>query len=201
MEQVADERAFAPEEPDPRTMRRTAMLSRPAPYLHALWVAALCALVSACSQYTGAAENVDSDAGSSASISAGGSSQVADTPTVPAEAVDAVWRLPSRFTGLSPSTQSFSVEVSRVECNSGVTGEVLAPTVEEGQRKVVVTFKVAPDEPGNEDCQANEWISSTVRLGEPLGQRSLYDGECQPAATAPGLCRPRGLRYPLARPR
>lgn len=160
-------------------------------------------LVSACSPGTGAPERAASDAGSSASIVDGRSSQDTEAPSDRVERVDAVWRLPEDEY-LEPSTQSFTVEVSRVPCNSGVTGEVLAPTVEEGKRRVVVTFSVAPDDTlGNEDCQGNDWVTHTVRLLEALGERSLFDGECLPeaTATAPGLCRPGGLRYPLARPR
>lgn len=158
-------------------------------------------LVSACSQYPAASEQDARDADSSFVAGEGSTQDVAD-PADGSQGVDAVWRLPDGVQP-DPTAKSFAVEVSRVGCNSGVTGEVLAPTVEEVNQEVVVTFTVLPETTGAVDCQGNDWVPSTVRLSEALGERSLYDGECLPSATAtaPGLCKLDGLRYPLARPR
>jgi hypothetical protein len=157
-------------------------------------------LVSACSQYPPPAEQDVSDADSS-QVASEGSNEDADQPVGDVEGADAIWRVPEGVE-LDSSARSFPVDVYRVSCNSGVTGEVLAPTVEEVGQRVVVTFTVVPAT-GGVTCRANVGVSSTVRLSRPLGGRSLYDGECLPASTAaaPGLCRLGGLRYPLARPR
>ena len=174
------------------------MRSDGAPRLVGLWIVTLCALLSACSQYSGAERAADEDY--SPATATEGNSREADAPSHRAYGADAVWQVPDGAV-LDPSTRSFAVEVSRVECNSGETGEVLEPTVREGARKVVVTFRVLSDDSDTDlkTCVGNEWVPSTVRLSEALGQRTLYDGECLPeaTATAPGLCGAGGLRYPV----
>lgn len=64
--------------------------------------------------------------------------------------------------------------VSRIACNSGVTGEVLAPDVQIRDSDVVVTFTVQPENAGPYE----------VRLNEPIGNRPLIDGQCLPGGEA-----------------
>jgi hypothetical protein len=108
----------------------------------------------------------------------------------------AVWR-PMSKEPLDTSTTRFTAEVSRLACNSGVTGEVLPPKVELNKDEVIVTFTVAPQDPGGGDCQSNNWVAYPVNLNEPLGERMLIDGACSPGTEALGtaFCNRDGLRY------
>ena len=80
---------------------------------------------------------------------------------------------------LQDSSTTFVALVSRVACNNGVTGEVLAPDVRMTGTEVIVTFTVAakPNEPA--PCQGNDEVPYQVDLGEPLGGRALVDGVCR----------------------
>lgn len=104
-------------------------------------------------------------------------------PTAEPEAGDpAIWFIdPSE----SPSTDrsTFRAQVSRLGCNSGVTGEVLRPGVVITVDEVIITFNVAHDPDGG-DCPSNDLVSYEVDLGEPVGQRVLVDGACAPGAAA-----------------
>ena len=87
--------------------------------------------------------------------------------------------------------------VTRVGCNSGVTGKVEEPEVEVKSDRVIVTFVVSPGEPGSADCQGNPEVPFLLTLPEPLGNRALADGQClgndEVAGTA--FCADGGLRY------
>lgn len=50
----------------------------------------------------------------------------------------------------------------RVECASGVTGEVLPLDVEEGEAQVVITAAVAHNHETAADCQGNEPVLVTM---------------------------------------
>lgn len=119
--------------------------------------------------------------------------------TSQAPAVDgapAVWELQADQQ-LTASSTGFAVLVSRLDCNSGVTGEVLTPDVEIGDAEIVVTFEVAPDDAGAADCQGNEWVPYEVTLDEPIGDRALIDGQCRPGGAAEDtvFCDPEPSRW------
>lgn len=95
----------------------------------------------------------------------------------------AVWFLAPDRTPAASST-SLAVLVSRLDCNSGVTGEVLPPEIRKSESEIVVTFAVAPRSPGAASCQSNNQVPYEVDLGEPIGRRSLIDGECLPGGQA-----------------
>lgn len=101
-------------------------------------------------------------------------------------------------TALTSSSSFFTAHVSRLECSSGVTGDVLAPEVEYAAERVVVTFEVAENDEGDASCQSNAPVSYDVVLEEPLGDRLLVDGGCLPGAEAAstGLCGRDGTRWP-----
>jgi hypothetical protein len=98
-----------------------------------------------------------------------------------------------------PDATRFTALVSRVACNSGETGEVLTPRIEERHDRVVVTFTVAPQLAGGSyDCQSNTPVRVEVQLAEPVGNRPIEDGACR--TTLPNgqpVCRD-GMRYPAA---
>lgn len=90
----------------------------------------------------------------------------------------ATWILPEA-TELDASTQTFDIAVTRIECASGVTGEVLPLEIAEGEVQVVITATVARNRGGNATCQGNDEVIVAVALEEPLGDRELVDGVCE----------------------
>ena len=95
----------------------------------------------------------------------------------------AVWNLkPDQ--SLEVSSTTFTALVSRLGCNGGVTGQVLAPEIRMSGSEVVVTFSVAPKQPGPATCPGNDEVSYQVDLGEPLQGRAIVDGQCLPGREA-----------------
>jgi hypothetical protein len=91
---------------------------------------------------------------------------------------DATWRLAPPVE-LDSETTTFEILVSRVECNSGVTGTVKEPSVEFGDEDVVITVRVSPGSPQAATCQGNNEVPYTLRLDQPIGDRVLIDGGCR----------------------
>ena len=87
--------------------------------------------------------------------------------------------------------------MTRVGCNSGVTGEAEDPEVEVKSDRAIVTFVVTPGEPGTADCQGNPEQPFLLTLPELPGSRALAAGQClandDVARTA--FCADGGLRY------
>lgn len=96
-----------------------------------------------------------------------------------------------------PDATMFTALVSRVACNSGETGEVLRPRIEETPDRVVVTFTVAPQPPGTYGCPGNKHVRVEVRLAEPVGKRVIEDGACRMTLqNGQPVCRD-AMRYPV----
>ena len=115
---------------------------------------------------------------------------------LPGDTADASWKLaPGQEVG--PTSRELEVLVTRVECNSGVTGQVEKPEIEVKSDRVIVTFVVTPGRAGSADCQGNPEVAFRLTLPEPLGDRALADGQClskdDVARTA--FCADDGLRY------
>ncbi len=114
----------------------------------------------------------------------------------------AVWELGSDAS-LTASSQTFTAMVSRLACSGGETGEVFEPTVESTAEQVMVTFTVAPLPEGDHTCPGNDRVPFVVDLGEPLGERSLWDGACDTGeATRTSFCASEaggGQRWPADR--
>lgn len=81
--------------------------------------------------------------------------------------------------GSEVSARSTAIEVlvSRLACNSGITGEILGPQVAASATKITVTFAVSPDSDGG-FCVFNDQVPVRVDLGGPIGERVLVDGGC-----------------------
>lgn len=79
---------------------------------------------------------------------------------------------------ITPETTSLDVEVTRIECASGVTGDLLAPVVSYDEDRVTIRIDAAPRGMGAANCQGNDAVPVTVELAEPLGERVLIDGGC-----------------------
>ena len=115
---------------------------------------------------------------------------------MPGDTAAASWKIaPGEEVG--PTSKQLQVLVTRVGCNSGVTGNVEEPEIEVNSDRVIVTFVVTPGEPGSADCQGNPDVHFRLTLPEPLGSRALADGQCltndDVASTA--FCADGGLRY------
>ncbi|WP_341229988.1 hypothetical protein [Nocardioides salarius] len=109
----------------------------------------------------------------------------------------AVWR-PAPGAVIDEQTTTFDVVVSRVECSSGRTGDVVDPDIEMRPDEVVVRFRVSPGTPREATCPGNEWVPYSVALEGPLGDRRLVDGECLDRGAGAGTseCRDdQGVRY------
>lgn len=96
-------------------------------------------------------------------------------PTVPPTGDIAIWSL-APGQDLNQDSTEFTALVTRLGCNSGVTGQVMGPGVVITGSRVVVSFTVPPSPGGL--CPGNDSVSVKVRLAEPLGGRALVDGQC-----------------------
>jgi hypothetical protein len=98
----------------------------------------------------------------------------------------------------SPDATSFTARVTRLGCNSGVTGTVLRPGVVVTDEEVVVTFTVEADPDGG-FCPSNDWVDVEVDVGQPIGTRTLVDGACTDGSRAGSTtsCENDGRRWPL----
>lgn len=98
----------------------------------------------------------------------------------------------------SSLSASFTAMVTRLDCSDGVTGQVLDPVIEAGADQVVITFSVAPLDPALEyTCPSNDAAPVSVRLDEPLGERTLVDGAClgDSAASQTAACETGSVRW------
>ena len=108
---------------------------------------------------------------------------------------EATWDL-SKGQAPDSDTTAFTVEVTRLGCNSGETGTVNDPDIKMTDTQVVITFTVSPGEPGSADCQGNNAVSYDVALPEALGERELVDGGCDSTeASSTTSCEPSSVRY------
>jgi hypothetical protein len=103
--------------------------------------------------------------------------------TTPAQGDPAVWVLPDP-NALTPDSREFTADVTRLACSSGVTGTVLEPTIQEDADRVVVTFTVEPRPTGSAFCNGGPPVPTVVHLKNPIGQRQLVDGSCEPGGAA-----------------
>lgn len=87
----------------------------------------------------------------------------------------ATWELRQDVTATS---RSLDIGVTRLDCASGVTGEVLDPRVTYETERIVVEVDVAPIGDGAQDCQGNDVVPVTLELEEEVGERQLVDGAC-----------------------
>lgn len=116
-------------------------------------------------------------------------------PTDPEPGDAAVW-VTNSSEPPSPESSTFTALVSRLGCNSGVTGQVLHPGIRASETDIIVTFTVEPDPDGG-DCPTNDLVPFEVYLGQRLGDRVLVDGACSgdEGAGRTSFCDPDGVRW------
>ena len=77
-----------------------------------------------------------------------------------------------------PESTSIPIEVSRLECAGGSTGEVAGANVTYEERRILIEALVVPLPPGAYTCQGNDVSPYNVQLEQPLGDRELVDAAC-----------------------
>ena len=103
----------------------------------------------------------------------------------------ATWTLVDSERVTATST-TVTIEVTRAECSSGVTGAIAQPVVSLGIDDIIIRVDAEPL-PGNEpqNCQGNDSVQMTVSLHEPIGDRALVDAACLKARqSAPASAKP-----------
>lgn len=94
----------------------------------------------------------------------------------PVEGDPASWVLADP-TSVTPESTALDLLVTRIGCSSGVTGEVLRPTVTYTDDAVLVRAQVGPEIDGGL-CPGNPQVPYTLNLTEPVGARQLVDEIC-----------------------
>ncbi len=97
--------------------------------------------------------------------------------STPVDGAVALWEL-APGQNLNESTTSLAILVTRLECNSGVTGSVNPPAVTVTDESIIITATVSPVASGVASCQGNDQVAHQLDLPEPLGDRRLIDGAC-----------------------
>lgn len=102
--------------------------------------------------------------------------------SVPSDAPDstgapATWQLVDPG-GVTSDSTTLEVEVTRLDCANGVTGDLLAPVVTYEEDRVTIRIDAAPNALAAANCQGNDAVPVSVPLSEPLGRRTLIDGAC-----------------------
>ena len=86
--------------------------------------------------------------------------------------------------------------MTRVGCSGGVQGDPQTPKIEFTESEIQITFRI---EPRIDDgtCQGTPGVPFQVDLSEPIGGRTIVDGECHPGSTAwaTSFCLEEGVRY------
>jgi hypothetical protein len=108
---------------------------------------------------------------------------VAPLARTPGLGAPAVWT-PDPGNPPSPDRSTFTALVTRLGCNDGTTGRVGTPGVTGSETEVIVTFTVKFASEGYHACPGNDQVAVEVDLGQPLGDRVLLDGACQPSGAA-----------------
>ncbi|MGL3804885.1 hypothetical protein ACSYDW_02210 [Paeniglutamicibacter sp. R2-26] len=105
------------------------------------------------------------------------------------------WKLHDRD-ALTPQSTTLQLEVTRLECSSGVTGKVLAPQARFHDDRILLSTHVEPLAAGAYGCQGNKPVPLTVVLPEPVGTRMIIDAACLggPAAGTEA-CADGGIRW------
>lgn len=95
----------------------------------------------------------------------------------PQVGVIATW-VPTQPDSIDPHTQHLEIFVTRLECASGKTGELLKPVISVGDKDIVIRVDAKVRPAGADTCQSNAPVRVSIQLPGPLGNRSLVDAAC-----------------------
>lgn len=105
-----------------------------------------------------------------------------------------MWHLEDPDAVTSAST-TLDLLVTRVECASAFTGEVLSPQVTVSETEISIRTEVEwIDVSGGALCPGNPHVRVTVELSEPIGVRVLVDEGCLRFDTT-SHCTDGGIRW------
>jgi len=99
-----------------------------------------------------------------------------------ADTVNAQWSLMDSAT-VTPESTSLDLGVMRIDCGSGVTGDITGTHIDYSNENITIGMVVEPLGQNPQTCQSNETVPYTLELDQPIGQRTLIDASC----TAPDL--------------
>ena len=100
----------------------------------------------------------------------------------------AIWEISSPET-LDADVERVEIEVSRLGCSNGETGDITEVDVVAGEGQIAIRASVEPLYGSAYNCLGNNAVPTTVDLGEPLGDRELIDGACEhERAAATRIC-------------
>ena len=102
---------------------------------------------------------------------------VVPTTSTAVEGAIALWDL-APGERIDADSTTVTALVTRLGCNSGVTGDVNTPAVAVTAGEIVITFTVSPLQTGVASCPGNDQVEYLIELPEPLGDRQLIDGAC-----------------------
>lgn len=130
--------------------------------------------------------------------SGGGPGASASPPSAVRETGDtATWQVAAADT-VDVETTALTLEVTRLGCSGGVTGDLLAPWIVYEDDRIVIQVDAAPLGDDAYDCQGNDAVPVEVELEEPIGDRELVDGAClEGEATATAACADGAVRWPV----
>lgn len=98
--------------------------------------------------------------------------------------------------GHSPESTTLHLNVSRLGCSNGVTGQVLEPDLQYMEERILIRTDVAALDDGAYNCPDNDQVPVTVELTEPIGRRQLVDAVCLDAAAGDTTsCEDGGIRW------
>ncbi|NLG22665.1 MAG: hypothetical protein GX555_14685 [Actinomycetales bacterium] len=103
------------------------------------------------------------------------SHEPADPPATVGEA--ATWQL-QQPEFVNPHAQGLMVEVTRLGCSGGETGEVLEPQVAYDNDRIIIRTDVAPLTGDTYTCQGNDAVPVEIQLEQSIGGRDLVDAAC-----------------------
>jgi hypothetical protein len=155
------------------------------PRLHIVGALALFLLATGCGE-------VSTSPGAPSSPTTASSEESADPP--PPQGDVATWQL-QQPEFVNPLAQWLMVEVTRLDCASGETGEVLEPQVSYDNDRIVIRTDVAPIT-GAQDCQGNDAVPVEIHLDQSIGERDLVDAACLDGkAVATTFCEDGAVRW------
>jgi hypothetical protein len=93
---------------------------------------------------------------------------------------------------IGPDATEFTAWVTERECASGQSSadRIIGPDIQVSSDAIVVTFRVRSLLSGANSCQGNPPTPVTVRLSEPLGDRTILDGGREPPQEPPICANP-----------
>ena len=88
----------------------------------------------------------------------------------------ATWTL-AEPDAVNAASTTLTLNVTRLGCSGGKTGEVLKPTVSTSDTQIIIRANVKP-RTGPADCRGNDAVQINLALDEPVGARVLLDAAC-----------------------